>query len=331
MLHRGKMRLQQAWRIARPVLSLALSAGLMFYILSGVDWAELRRSLRLMSPGFLALTFVLLLLNDFFLSLKCFFLRPDLPFRRIYRMFLDMRFFSLMPGGNVASEATRLLALREMTGTQTAAAIIILDKQTHMIPAQTYCLISLLFATVEVPHALVWLAIGSLAWPMIMPGVLFLPSARTWARKQGQRLRRWKLCGKLGRMLGEQLELLCDFCQSLTRSPRQLRFHLLCGFLGEGCCISALILLSTRLNLPVPWWDWLWLNSMMLIAMVIPFSVMGMGVREGAMVLLLSLFGISRSQAMSLPLILSALVLVKGVVGGAAAALDRRLHYYSGQ
>ncbi len=326
MLRSEKARSRSVWRIARPVLSLALSVGLMLYILSGVDWTVLRRCLRLMSPGYLALAFALLLLNDFFLSFKCFLLRPDLPFWRIYRMFLDMRFFSLMPGGNVASEAARLLTLREMTGTQTAAAIIILDKQTHMIPAQTFCLFSLLFATVPVPRPLVWLALWSLAWPLLMPGALFLPAACAWARKHSHRLRQWKLGGRFARALGEQLALLCDFCQGLARHPRQLRLHLFFGFLGEGCFILTLMLLCGRLGLPVPWWNWPWLSSMMLMAMVIPFSVMGMGVREGAMVLLLSLFGISRSEAMSLPLILSALVLIKGIVGGAIAALDRRFH-----
>ncbi len=312
----------KVWQILRPALSLVASVALMVLVLRGVDWSVLGQSLRSMRFPVLAAAFVLLLLNDFFLCVKCFLLKPELPFWRVYCMFLNMRFFSLLPGGNMTGEAARLIALREMTDMQTATAIVIMDKQTHMIPAQTYCMLGLLLASVRVPWALWAIALWALAWPLIAPGVLFIAPVRRFARKLAAgKLRRWKL----GRVLADQLELLCDFCEQLAHHPRQLSMHLLAGMIGEGCCILAMALLSAHLRLPPTLWDWMWIDSMMLQAMVLPLSTMGMGVREGAMVMLLSLFGVGKSQAMGLPLILSALTLIKGVAGGGVALLDRRL------
>lgn len=292
----------------------------MVLVLWGVDWSVLGDSLKRISFQTLAAAFALLLLNDFFLCVKCYLLKPELSFWRVYCMFLNMRFFSLLPGGNVTGEAARLISLREMTDIQTAAAIVIMDKQTHMIPAQTYCMLGLLFSSIRVPWTLVALAVWALAWPLLAPGVLFLPAARRFARRLGRKLRRWKL----GRVLDDQLELLCSFCETLARHPRQLAAHLAAGMLGEGCCILMMALLSRHLGFPPTVWDWMWIDSMMLQAMVIPLSTMGMGVREGAMVMLLALFSVDKSQAMSLPLIISALTLIKGMAGGAVAMLERR-------
>ncbi|MCL2545332.1 MAG: flippase-like domain-containing protein [Clostridia bacterium] len=315
-----RKQLAQWWKLARPALSLAASAALMLVVLWGVDWTVLRASLEMLHFRVLAAAFALLLLNDFFLCVKCYLLKPDLPFWRVYCMFLNMRFFSLLPGGNVTGEAARLYSLREMTDMQTAAAIVIMDKQTHMIPAQTYCMIGLAFASIRVPWALVALAIWALAWPLLAPGILFIPPVRRFARRQGSKLRRWKL----GRMLSDQLELLCGLCETLASHPRQLLAHLAAGMIGEGCCVLMMALLAGQLGFAPTVWDWMWINSTMLQAMVIPLSTLGMGVREGAMVMLLALFHVDRSQAMSLPLIISALTLIKGVLSGAVAAIDRR-------
>lgn len=325
MRSKQKSTVQRIGSVAKPTLSLVISVGLMAFIFSHVEWAVLRQSLQMMSPSVLAAAFILLLFNDFFLCFKCFLLRPDLPFWRVYCAFLNMRFFSLLPGGNATGEAARLMSLREMTDTQTAAAMILIDKQTHMIPAQVFCLLAMLASSIHIPSLLVWMAVWSLVWPLIAPGVLFIPAVRRFTRRVGQRLRRWKL----GRVVDDQLAVLCKFCETLAKHPRQLGAHLLCGFIGEGCGIATMILLSSQLAFPVPWWDWLWLNSIMLLAMVLPLSTMGMGVREAAMVLLLSLYGIGESQAMSLPLIISALSLVKGIIGGVVAVIDRRARLHS--
>ncbi len=302
------------------MLSLAFSGLLMGYLLARVEWAALRASLQRLSIAPLIMAFLLMLLSDLFLGLKCYFLRPELPFWRMYCMQLNMRFFSLMPGGGISGEAARLLALREMTSLQEAAALVILDKQTHMIPAQTFCLIGLLFASIPVPEVLIWLAGLVLLLPMLVPGTLLFPQGRRYA----QRLAKTLGVRPFVRVVQAPLRQLCLACEALARHPGRFVAHLLCGFVGEGCTVALLMLLSSRLALGVPGHNWLWLNSMMLLAMAVPLSTMGMGVREGAMVLLLGLFDVPTHQAVGLPLILSALTLIKGVVGGAVAALDQR-------
>ena len=319
LIKKGKS-ISRLWKIARPTLSLVASAALLLVVLRGVDWAVLGSSLGMLRLPVLAAALGLLVLYDFFSSVKCYLLMPRLPFWRVYCLFLNMRFFALLPGGNMTGEAARLYSLRELTDMHTAAAIVIMDKQTHMIPAQTLCMIGLALASIRAPWALVALAIWGLIWPLLAPGVLLIPRVRRFARRQGQKLRRWKL----GRLLGDQLELLCGLCETLANRPRQLAAHLAAGAMGEGCSVLMMALLARALGLAPTVWDWMWISGIMLQAMMIPLSTLGMGVREGAMVMLLALFGVDKSQAMSLPLIISGLMLIKGIAGGAVAAVDRR-------
>ncbi len=320
--HTNESFFARAWRIARPALSVLVSVGLLLFILSHIQWSQFLGALRPMQFWVLALAFLLLLGNDFFLAFKCYLLRYDLPLWPTLRTFLSMRFFSLLPGGNMTGEAARLVGLCQLAGTQEGTSMFIMDKQTHMIPAQVYCMIGLLFATVRVPIALVLLSVWTLLWPLLVPGLLFIPSVRDWALRVTKPLTRFRW----GAPIYRQLEVLSESCVALTGHPRRLVAHLISGFIGEGCCIATSILLSWRLGFAVPWIDYLWINSIMLLAMVLPLSVMGMGVREGAMVYLLSWFGIDTSQAMTLPLIISALTLGKGILYGIIVWIDRRLH-----
>ena len=73
-----RKQLAQWWKLARPALSLAASAALMLVVLWGVDWTVLRASLEMLHFRVLAAAFALLLLNDFFLCVKCYLLKPEL-------------------------------------------------------------------------------------------------------------------------------------------------------------------------------------------------------------------------------------------------------------
>ncbi len=322
MQHTGESFLARVWRFLRPTLSVVVSAGLLWFVVSRVQWSQFLGALAPMQFWVIALAFVLLLGNDFFLAFKCYLLRYDLPLWPTLRTFLSMRFFSLLPGGNMTGEAARLVGLCQLAGTQEGTSMFIMDKQTHMIPAQVYCVIGLLFATVRIPVLLVLLSVWTLIWPLLVPGLLFIPAVRTWALRVAQPLSRFRW----GAPVYRQLQVLSDSCVALRGHPRRLIAHLLSGFLGEGCCIATSILLSWRLGFAVPWMNYLWINSIILLAMILPLSVMGMGVRESAMVYLLSWFGIGTSEAMTLPLIISALTLVKGLAYGIVVWVDGRLH-----
>ena len=59
-----------------------------------------------------------------------------------------------------------------------------------------------------------------------------------------------------------------------------------------------------------------WVRAMVLIVQFIPVSIAGLGIREGVLVFILPIYGISPGDAMAFSLLLFALIIVIGLVGG---------------
>lgn len=230
-----------------------------------------------------------------------------------------MRFFSLLPGGNITGEAARLMYLRNMTDGYVATTLMIIDKQTQMIPQQTLCLIGLALAGARGHWIFFGLSGFTLCWALLVPGSLFIPSARRTALRIAAWLDRLRF--RWGTVAAEELRLLCGACESLADQRGTVLAHLLLGLASDLLLIGAQALIGHALGFSIALTDWLWINGIVSIAMCLPFSVGGIGLREGAMTSLLALFGVQRSAGMLLPLTVSSLTLLKGLTEGAVEAV----------
>ncbi len=72
--------------------------------------------------------------------------------------------------------------------------------------------------------------------------------------------------------------------------------------------------LSMGINLSI--YDLFWVNALVSIVLVIPITIMGLGLREGSFVFLLGLLGITNSLALGLSLLISLVYLATGLIGG---------------
>ncbi|MBI3798918.1 MAG: flippase-like domain-containing protein [Deltaproteobacteria bacterium] len=94
---------------------------------------------------------------------------------------------------------------------------------------------------------------------------------------------------------------------------------------GRACGLSLLfhllqlslqVLLAHALNLSVPFWYLLLFIPLVHMLSALPFSLGGVGVREGAYVVFLALIGIGKNEAIAFGLLWTALVFGAGLVGG---------------
>lgn len=302
----------RAGNFLRQALSVLVSAALLAYVLSQADFGELLDTLRAVSPGLLCLSGALLVIVDLLMAMKCWVLKRSMPVLGTVMSYFKLRFFALLPGGNVTGEAARLMALRDMTDGYEAATLMIIDKQTQMIPQQALCLIGLGFASVPVHWVFFFLSGFTLAWALLAPGTLLFSPVRRLALRLGK----WVSRFGWGHVVAEEIERLCGACAELSTHPGTVASHLLLGLSGDLLNIAAQMLIAYALGFSISPIDWLWLNGIVNIAMCLPFSVGGIGLREGAMVTMLGLFGVDASIAMLLPLTISALTLIKGMAEG---------------
>ena len=90
-----------------------------------------------------------------------------------------------------------------------------------------------------------------------------------------------------------------------------------------GASVSVALLargLGVNLGLGI----WFSVVPLIALAMVLPISINGVGLREGGMALLLSPWGVAREQAIAVGLLWLLATVVTGLTGGVLFLLDRR-------
>ena len=226
----------KAKSLLRHALSVAVSAALLAFVFAGADFEQLARTLRAVRPGWLLLAGALLVAADLLMALKCWVLRRSMSVRGTILSYCRMRFFSLLPGGNITGEAARLMYLRNMTDGYVATTLMIIDKQTQMIPQQTLCLIGLMLAGARGHWIFFGLSGFTLCWALLVPGSLFIPSARRTALRIAAWLGRLRF--HWGAVAAEEIRLLCGACESLA-DQRGTFWPICCWGWRPTCSSSA--------------------------------------------------------------------------------------------
>ncbi len=104
------------------------------------------------------------------------------------------------------------------------------------------------------------------------------------------------------------------------------------GALGGALALSLLLqvnvviayyLLAQSLGLPVPFLNYFLIIPAALLVLMAPVSINGIGLREGAFVFFLGLYGIGRDEAVAFAWIAYGVLLIQGVLGGLVYAFRR--------
>ncbi len=86
--------------------------------------------------------------------------------------------------------------------------------------------------------------------------------------------------------------------------------------------VVGVALVARGLGLTVPLGAWFYIVPLVALAMVLPVSISGVGVREGGLVFLLAPFGVSAEQAVTLGLLWFLTSIVGGLLGGIVFLFD---------
>ena len=116
-------------------------------------------------------------------------------------------------------------------------------------------------------------------------------------------------------LLARPLAFIDDAIRA-TRDPVEFVWLSATGVASNLLAIGAAIAIGTSLELAVGWWAYVAVVPLSIIATILPISIAGWGVREGAMVTLLALFGVPNTDALALSLLFGLTLLGAAVIGG---------------
>lgn len=296
----------------------------LLYVVYLVDWEQSIKVIRHADKRWLLSGFGLSLLGLYFAACRwCILLRAAkrrYDILSAYRAYLTGTFFGLVMPGVIGGDATRIWLCHRAT--DTSMPLVVATVLLERILGVAALLILLSIGLTLFPFATRGLGVGFV--PMLafggLCGIIAMPLVldRVLLMQQSPRPR------ATNRFVGWVLTLIGKLAGLRTIKVTNLLFALLLSIIFQLLDISATYVFAQALEINLT-------TSMLLVAMpvvylatVLPISPGGLGVREGALVLILAIFGISASDAAILALVVFANRAAIGMLGGLQHVLFKK-------
>jgi len=223
-------------------------------------------------------------------------------------------FYNLfLPAGGVGVAAVRLQRLsRQASGRFTAAlTAMVCDRVAAVASLALVGLLGLLADPHPKPSVALLVLIGGAT------AIPFLLVPRVVPQRIRQGVREWHAAGT-GTWWAAVLGRMRHAVGAIARLPPSTIISvIMLSLLAQVPGVMVFSTLARGLGLEVPWTTMVWVRSVVVLLTILPVSIGGLGVREGALLFLLRPFGVAAHDALALSLLVFAVtILAPGLVGG---------------
>lgn len=296
----------------RRALSLLIKvtvSGLLLYLaLNWVNIETVANRLSQLDPRWIALGLLVPLSQTFLLSLRwktiisqC---GADLPFGQSFRICMIALFFNQTLPSSVGGDAMRIWLIAKQSNWRTATYSVLIDRVvgvTALAMVVTVCLpwsLELVRSPVG-RSALLLIGLGCIG-----AGIVFVSLA--WERLHF--LQRWAPT--------RHLTATATVTLGILRSPRALAWIFGLSFLIHGLTAVIAWCAARSVGADLPLLYALFLVLPVILIAIVPISVAGWGVREGAMVAAFGYAGLPPGDGLIVSLLYGASYLAIGAIGG---------------
>lgn len=291
------------------LLKAAISVVLLYLAIGQVDLGILGERLAQIAPGGLAVAFAVLFVQAFFVALRWRYIamRCDAPLSvsRSVRFTLIGNLFNQALPSTMGGDAARVwLLARAGAGVAKATYSVVIDRAVGVLVLALVVLVCLpwSFALIHNPAGRAALVVIGLVC-LLAPTAFAALGMRRWPI-----LERWAITRHVADAASVAGELLRRPGPGATVVLFSLAVHLL--------TITSAWLAARSLAVPLEFSHALLLILPVLMISMIPISIAGWGLREGAMVMAFSYAGLSESDGLLVSVLLGGLMFAVGAVGG---------------
>ena len=237
--------------------------------------------------------------------------------RSMLSIYLAGQFVGNFLPTTIGGDVLRVNRLSRICGSQASAfATVIIERLTGWVVLPVLTLIALAAQPSLLSHAG-----GRIAGGLAL-GTLAVLALVVWVAEHPRGLGR--LTG--GNRLRDALGAVHTGLSVFRRRPRAAGRLLAVGIAYQFLLVVSTALAGAAIGANPGLRAWLAFAPMVLIVQLMPFTIGGLGVREGALVLFLDAHGVNEGQAVLLGLLLYALTLLVSLSGAPALALGGRRH-----
>jgi len=231
----------------------------------------------------------------------------DVPLPRLISLYLVGTFYSQVLPSGIGGDVVRMVEL-SAESKQTAAAVssTVVDRFTGLLVLFLIALAALPFSYRLIPTELAWAIVAVTAGTLLGSALLlYRPLLRNLRRMIP--VTRWITDNMRVRALYETLH---------RYSPTVILRACGASLLFNTLLIAGVYLLALALDIHVSPWYFLLFVPMISFSLILPISISGLGVREGAFVFLFTQAGVPAPMALALSLAFYTVTLGTGLLGG---------------
>lgn len=295
--------------LLKIAFKIAISAALIAWLVYGIDGSALADGLSQVSFPALFLAFAILLGLSAVQACRWVFvaraMEVGLPFRTAWVIVLIGLFFNQTLPSSIGGDAARVWRLRR------AGVPVGLSIRTVLLDRLVALLALLVIATAGLPALMGWIGDQPLRWAV--PILLFAGFSGFAALL----LIDTPVLRKVVRMLRtEEIVALGRSAHQVFLNPRRLLSTLAISlFIHATVCVSITVI-GLDIGADITFWQMLVLFPPVLLLSMVPFSVAGWGIREGAMITALGFIGVPPAIAFSISILFGFVILAVGLTGG---------------
>jgi hypothetical protein len=302
--------------IAKAIVSIAL----IWYLLSITEFSAVIASLTSASPFWLVLAFITLILGKIITSYRWQVLLKaqeiDIPLRFLIGSVFVGQFFNSFLPTTIGGDAMRAYDTAALSKDSTKSVVsVFADRLIGVFALALLAVAALLIGFASGQDVNFYVIPVMLVFFLCSIGVLLIFNARLYILLD-QLLR----LAHLVKIAGKLEEAYRSF-NILRNVPRVLAIAFLASLLLQINVILFYYFIGVSLDLGVSFLYFAMIVPVALVVLLVPFSINGIGIREGIFVYLLTGLGVETREAIALSWISFGLMLTQGIIGGIIFAL----------
>jgi uncharacterized protein (TIRG00374 family) len=300
------------------VIKAAVTATLLSILLWRTDFGAVAASLRELRFGSWLLNFVLFLGAWTLAAVKWKVLLRDQPFATLLKLNFIGQYYAMLLPGQIAGEAVKAYRLgKGKVDADRIAASVIIDRITSSLGLLLIALYGISLSGTQMKKQIL---LTLLAAVLVLLLGLFSFHLPGWSRLLNAAERRLP---RFARLVGQVRRLLLAW-KSYVETPALMLLSILLGALFQLIAVWINFRIGRDLGLNISFADWCWVFGVVSIVVTLPFTVAGLGLREGSFLGTLALLGVAPERAIAHSFALFSLLLA-GAIVGAACEWSRRL------
>jgi len=301
----------------KPLLKAVFSITVVVLLVVKYDWKLLWETFSTASSTWLLAAFLQAAVVHVVGVIRWKLLCRGVSLFALLRLTYIARFYSTVLPGQLFGEAAKVAYLGsslkddEKTGMamEEVAASVVVDKIVGLIGLLMVGLFGGATRLDMLGHSFIWVLC---ACCFLLIAIIFLPASGVVETILSKTEARWprlqKLCARLSYFLRSWKLYL--------KTPWRLVASLLLGVIFQLVNTLVFCWFGAAVSIDIPYADWCWINAVLSVALLLPISYAGLGVREVTMVGFLAMLGVSEPAALSCSLLFLCLQIFDAVVGG---------------